>query len=290
MPDAARVLATIRQATRIFRESPGRQGSQIVLDDADDVIVVGDLHGNVPALTQVLEYADLDARKKRHLVLQELIHGPRMYPDDGGDKSHQLVDLVCALKCRYARRVHVILGNHELSEITGRAIAKNSVPLNALYHIGVRTAYGDAADEICAAYRELFLAYPLAVRTANRVLICHTVPDGAWLDRFDQAILKAVAWTPAEMARGGSVYMLTWGRDLAIETAERFLAMTDADWLITGHQPCDEGFLVANERQIIVDGTDPFPTFLHFEAREPTTLERLRAGIHVLKPFAGDPS
>lgn len=288
MPDAARVLATIRQATRIFRESPGRLGSQVILDDADDVIVVGDLHGNVPALMQVLEYADLDNRKKRHLVLQELIHGPRMYANDGGDKSHQLVDLVCALKCRYARRVHVILGNHELSEITGRAIAKNGVPLNALYHIGVRTAYGDLAEEICEAYRELFLAYPLAVRTANRVLICHTVPDGAWLDDFDPGILQAAAWTPAEMARGGSVYMLTWGRDIAPETVDRFAGMLDADWLITGHQPCDEGFLVANHRQIIIDGTDPFPTFLHFEAREATTLEKLKAGVHVLKPYGDE--
>jgi len=283
MPDAARVLATIRQATRIFRESPGRHGSQVLLDDAEEVIVVGDLHGNIPALRQVFEYADLDNHKKRHLVLQELIHGPRMYPNDGGDRSHQLVDLVCGLKCRYARRVHVILGNHELSEITGRAIAKNGVPLNALYHIGVRTAYGELAEEICEAYRELFLAYPLAVRTPNRVLICHTMPDGHWLDQFDPEILQATSWTAPQMARGGSVYMLTWGRDIAPETADRFLGMMDADWLITGHQPCDEGYSVANHRQIIIDGTDPFPTFLHFDARDPITLEKLKAGIHVLR-------
>lgn len=282
MPDPARVLATVRQATRIFRETPGRRGSQVILDDAEDVVVVGDLHGNVPALSKVLEFAALDKHKKRHLVLQELIHGPRMYPDDGGDRSHQLVDLVCALKCQFARRVHVILGNHELSEITGRAIAKNGVPLNALYHIGVRTAYGAMSEEICDAYRELFLAFPLAVRTPNRVLLCHTMPDDWWLETFDSTILDADEWTPAQMARGGSVYMLTWGRDIGEETVNRFLAMTDADWLVTGHQPCDEGFAVANHRQIIIDGTDPFPTFLHFSATEPMSLDKLKAGIHVL--------
>ena len=290
MADPAKVLTTVRQATRIFREAPGRHGSEMRLTDADDVIVVGDLHGNIPALLKVLEYARLDQHKKRHLVLQELIHGPRMYPDDGGDRSHQLVDMVCALKCQYARRVHVILGNHELSEITGRAIAKNGVPLNALYHIGVKTAYGAAADEICDAYRELFLAFPLAVRTENRVLLCHTMPDGYWLEKYNPEILQSTGWSAEDMARGGSVYALTWGRDVTQETVDRFLAMMDADWLITGHQPCDEGFQVPNTRQIIIDGTDPFPTFLHFAASGEIGLEQLKQGIKVLQAGDGEPA
>ncbi len=282
MPDPLKVLASIKQATRIFREAPGRVGSQVLLDDVDEVVVVGDLHGNVPALQKILEYAQLDQNKKRHLVLQELIHGPRMYPNDGGDRSHQLVDIVCALKCQYARRVHVILGNHELSEITGRAIAKNGTPLNALYHIGVHTAYGQYSEEICAAYRELFKAFPLAVRTPNRVMMVHTIPDGYWLETFDPGIFQAGAWTDHEMARGGSVYAVTWGRDNSPETLDRFAGMVGTDWLITGHQPCDDGFQVPNHRQIIIDGTDPFPTFLHFNATEEMTLEKLKAGIRVL--------
>jgi len=282
MPDPLKVLASIKQATRIFREAPGRAGSQVLLDDVDDVVVVGDLHGNVPALQKILEYAQLDQNKKRHLVLQELIHGPRMYPNDGGDRSHQLVDIVCALKCQYARRVHVILGNHELSEITGRAIAKNGTPLNALYHIGVQTAYGTYAEEICVAYRELFKAFPLAVRTPNRVMMVHTIPDGYWLETFDPGIFQASSWSDQEMARGGSVYAVTWGRDNSPETLDRFAEMVGTDWLITGHQPCDDGFQVPNHRQIIIDGTDPFPTFLHFNATEEMTLEKLKAGVRVL--------
>jgi hypothetical protein len=205
-----------------------------------------------------------------------------MYPDDGGDRSHQLVDIVCALKCQYARRVHVILGNHELSEITGRAIAKGGTPLNALYHIGVATAYGNYADEICAAYRELFLAFPLAVRTPNRVMMVHTIPDGYWLETFEPEIFNASSWSDRDMARGGAIYAVTWGRDNSPETVDQFAKMVDTDWLITGHQPCDDGFQVPNHRQIIIDGTDPFPTFLHFHATEEMTLEKLRAGVRVM--------
>ena len=33
------------------------------------------------------------------------------------------------------------------------------------------------ADAIYDAYQKLFAALPLAVRTSNRVFLCHTVPD-----------------------------------------------------------------------------------------------------------------
>ncbi len=125
-----------------MRATPGRSGGIITLDRADEVMVVGDLHGNLPAFKKVLAIAALDRHPRRHLVLQELVHGPHSYPDDKGDRSHQLVDLVAALKCQYPDRVHLILGNHELSELTGRSIGKDGEGLNAKFRRGIETAYG----------------------------------------------------------------------------------------------------------------------------------------------------
>ena len=42
-------------------------------------MVVGDLHGNIPAFRKVLAIAALDRNPGRHLVLQELIHGKLEY-------------------------------------------------------------------------------------------------------------------------------------------------------------------------------------------------------------------
>ncbi len=92
--------------------------------------------------------AALDRHPGRHLVLQELIHGPLMYPDDKGDRSHQLLDVFAALKCQYPDRVHMILGNHELSELTGRSIGKDGEGLNAKFRRGIDTAYGASAGDI----------------------------------------------------------------------------------------------------------------------------------------------
>jgi hypothetical protein len=284
MPDPDKILATVRRARELFRATPGRKGGVVALDGdmADEVMVVGDLHGNTPAFQKVLDVAALGKHPKRHLVLQELIHGPRMYANDGGDKSHQLVDLVCALKCQCPERIHLILGNHELSEITGRSIGKNGVALNALFRLGLRTKYGARADEIYAAYLELFAALPLAVRTPNRVFLCHTIPDAYELDGFDAGVFDLEEWPPEAMKRHGGVYVLTWGRDTETATADRFAAIVDADLFITGHQPCDAGFRLANVRQIIIDGTDPTPSYCLFPASGSVTIQTLVNCVHAL--------
>lgn len=285
MPDPEKVLATVRRATALFRATPGRAGGVVTLDGATagEVMAVGDLHGNTPAFRHVLDASALAKNPARHLVLQELIHGAWWYPDQGGDRSHQLVDLVCALKCQFPDRVHLILGNHELSELTGRVIGKGGVPLNALFRQGIETAYGARAGDVFEAYRRLFAALPLAVRTPNRVFLCHTIPDGLELDGIDLDVLKLDDWPPEAMKRHGTVYALTWGRDTAPETIDRFAAMVDADWFITGHQPCDSGFRQANHRQIIIDATPPYPAYCLFTANEPVTVESLLANVRLME-------
>jgi hypothetical protein len=282
MPDPRKVLTTIRRATELMRSTPGRSGGIVTLERAADVLVVGDLHGNLPAFKKVLTLAALDRNPERHLVLQELVHGPHSYPNDGGDRSHQLVDVVAALKCQYPQRAHLILGNHELSELTGRVIGKDGDTLNGRFRQGLETAYGASASEIHEAYKALFAALPLAVRTPNRVYITHTIPDGDDLDTIDISLLAADEWPEEALKRRGTIYALTWGRDEAPETADRFAALVDADLFVTGHQACDDGFRQANHRQIIIDGTDPYPAYCLFPAREPIGIDVLMKSIRII--------
>jgi hypothetical protein len=286
MPDPHKLLTTIRRAVELLRATPGRKGGVITLDRAAEVMVVGDLHGNLRAFRKVLVAADLDRTAGRHLVLQELIHGPLMYPDDKGDRSHQLLDVFTALKCQYPERVHLILGNHELSELTGRTIGKEGEALNDRFRLGIQTAYGALADEVYDAYKILFAALPLAVRTTNRVYVCHTIPDADDLDSLNLDLLAADEWPADATARRGTIYALTWGRDTSPETADRFAAMVDADLFVTGHQPCDEGFRQANHRQIIIDGTDPNPCYCLFPANLPVTVQSLLSCVRSIDDLA----
>jgi hypothetical protein len=282
MPDPLKILSTIRRASALIRATPGRSGGIITLKEAADVMVMGDLHGNISAFKQLLALAALDRHPGRHLVLQELIHGPLTYPGDNGDRSHQLLDVFTALKCQYPDRVHHILGNHELSELTGRSIGKDGEGLNAKFRRGVDTAYGASAGDIHESYKALFAALPLAVRTANQVYVCHTLPEASDLDTLELDLLGADSWPEHAMKRRGTIYALTWGRDNAPETADRFAAMVDAELFVTGHQPCDLGFRQANHRQIIIDGTNPFPCYCLFPADRPVTIESLLACVKVI--------
>lgn len=285
MPDPRKVLYTIRRAVDLGRRTAGRAGSVVTLgQDTQDVMVVGDLHGHIHNFVAAMKMAALDKNPLRHLVVQELVHDTRADSDgEKPDLSHRLIDLVCALKCQYPDRVHYLPGNHELSELTGRSIAKNRIPLNELFRQGIETSYGEHAGEIRAAYDQLFQSLPLAIRTPNRVFLCHTVPDERDLDAFDTTILDSTEWTPEALKRGGSVYAMTWGRDTTIETADRFAQMMDADLFVIGHHPCDAGFRRANDRVLALDATDPQAACVLIPAQKSLTMDEIVAGVRLIQ-------
>jgi hypothetical protein len=270
MPNPDRLLLTLRRAVQVFRATPGRRGRLVSLDGPTDVLAAGDLHGNLENFRLLLHKADLGNHPGRHLVLQELIHGPHQYPT-GGDKSHQLVDLLAALKCQYPRRVHLLLGNHELAQGTNRRIAKEEFDLNEQFVRGTLAAYGERGEEIYAAYLDLFAVVPLAVRTPNRVFLSHSLPPAAQLPAFNPAVLERDETEPEELVPGGRVHGLVWGRNVSAANAAMFLEKVDADLLITGHIPCERGFDVPNDRQLILDSLGAPACFCLFPADRPLT-------------------
>ena len=281
MPDPERLLTTLQRAVNAFRATPGRRGRVVDLQGAAEVLAAGDLHGNLDNFRLLLQKADLARNPARHFVLQEVVHGPHRYPA-GGDRSHQLLDLVAALKCQYPRQVHFLVGNHELAQAGDRPIAKDDVALNDLFVQGVRTAYDARADEVYAAYLQLIAAAPLALRTANRVFLSHSLPPASRLADFDLAVLERDEFTEADCLPGGSVYGLVWGRDTRPETVAAFLQKVDADLLITGHIPCDAGFDAPNDRQLILDSMARPAAYCLFPADRPLTHAELLQGVSLL--------
>jgi hypothetical protein len=268
MPDPDRLVQTLVRAAQAFRATPGRRGRFVELVGAEDVLVAGDLHGNLENFRKILLKADLGRRTGRHLVLQEAIHGPLRYAN-GGDKSHQLVDLIAALKCQYPERVHYLLGNHELAQLTNRRIGKNESDLNELFRAGIAAAYAPREEVIYQAYCDLFRAAPLALRTTNRVFLSHSLPARTPLEDWQLSALERDPTPDADLLPGGPIYSLVWGRDASLETATAFLQKVDADRLITGHIPCERGFYAPNDRQIILDSIATPAGYCLFPANRP---------------------
>jgi hypothetical protein len=270
MPDPDRILSTLRRAIQCFRETPGRRGRVVELQDVEEVFVAGDLHGNLENFRQLLLRASLAKNPRRHFILQEVVHGPYYYPA-GGDKSHQLLDLTAALKCQFPRQVHFLLGNHELAQYTQRKVSKGDLDLNVVFREGVGSAYGGRAPDVYAAYLDLLAIVPVALRTPNRVLLTHSLPPASRLEKFDPAALEQDVSTEADLVPGGAVHALVWGRDTRAETAAAFLAKMDADLLITGHVPCEKGFDTPNDRQLILDSLGTPACYCLFPTNRPLT-------------------
>ena len=208
-------------------------------------------------------------------MLQEVIHGPNRYANSG-DKSHQLLDLTAALKCQYPERVHFIPGNHELAQATGRSVAKDDTDFNQIFVAGIGAAYGDQSDAVYAAYLELIAAAPLVVRTPNRVFVSHSLPSALKIGRFRYDDLLRET-EPSDLESSGSAYAISWGRDTRPEHVAEFLRMVDADLLVTGHIPCDNGVWAPNDRQIVLDAMQSPGGYCLFPADRPLTHAELLA-------------
>jgi len=166
--------------------------------------------------------------------------------------SHTMLEDVVRLKVEYPRRVHFILGNHELAEMTDYPIQKNRQMLNLLFRLGLQQMYGPAADKVHESYMPFLRSCPLGLRLPHGVFVTHSVPEGVDTGRFDETIFSREL-DPAEFFGRNSIFQLVWGRDYREENARAFAELVGAEVLINGHEPCPEGFNAPNDTQIIID-------------------------------------
>ena len=248
------VIANFRKATEANEDTPTREGNVVVLtpEVADDVVVTADLHGHRKNFNSIKKIADLERRPRRHLILQEVCHGGPTYPSNGGCMSHGMLEDVARLKATFPDRVHFLLSNHELAELTDYPILKAKKMLNLMFRLGLQEMYGPATEKVREAYTAFIRSCPLAVSLPGGVFICHTLPEKCDSRAFDRDILQRPL-EAAELLEHGDVFNLVWGRDYRAENARAFAKQVGAKVLIHGHEPCPEGFSVPNDTQIILD-------------------------------------
>ena len=248
------------RAAILMRRDPLRRGNVVHLPATGNLVVLGDIHGDVENFRRVVEWAALYRNKDRYLVLQELIHGGP--PDERGhDQSFRLLEEAAALKCRYRSQVQMILSNHDLCEILGSTITKSGQNVSAPFWRGIEHAYGEGWPEAHGAYRRFLAALPLAVRTTTGLFISHSTPQGDMLDHFDYSIFDRPLAIDDYMP-GGSVHALVWGRFHDQASADEFAKSMGAEILITGHQTSMPGIKTPTSRHIILTSDGALGRFL----------------------------
>ncbi len=248
------IIAMFAQATQANFQTPTREGNVIVIteESADEVMITGDLHGHRRNFNLIKKIAGLEKHPRRHLVLQEVCHGGPLYIQNSGCMSHTLLEDVAILKNKYPDRVHFILGNHELAELTDFPIQKNKQLLNMLFRLGLQQMYGPATEKIREAYLPFLQSCPLAVRLPHGEFISHSIPEDCDTQDFDVDIFQRELGYGEYFEQSG-VFQLVWGRDHRRENACAFAELVGARILINGHEPCVEGYYAPNDMQIILD-------------------------------------
>jgi hypothetical protein len=247
-------IALYQQAAADNFGTAGRSGNLVDLTTelAADLMITGDLHGHRRNFNLICKIAALDENPRRHLLMQEVCHGGPSYPHNGGCMSHSVLEDIARMVVKYPGRVHFMLGNHELAEVTDYPIQKNRQMLNLLFRMGLQHMYGDSCERVREAMVAFLRSCPLAVRMPGGVFICHSVPDHLDTREFDASIF-ARPMDPLEFYERGEVFRLVWGRDHRGENARRFVDLMGARVVINGHEPCSEGFMAPNPYQVIVD-------------------------------------
>ncbi len=274
--DAKTACESLHEAAQLNREDPIREGSLLRFGSAGQIVMTGDMHGNLHNFEKLERFCALERSPARYVILHELIHEEPESPADL-DLSIDLLVRAAAWKCRFPDNVFFLQSNHELSQLCGHEITKGGRSVLYEFERGVRHRYGEEADAVLRAVLEYIDSLPLAARTANGIFMAHSLPDPFVLGSFDESVLTRLP-TRQDMAPGGAAYSLVWGRFQSAAAVERFADHMQAKLFVVGHTPQEEGYAVVG-RMIILSSDHSHGVFLPIDLSRECTIESLEPKI-----------
>ncbi|MCB9849169.1 MAG: hypothetical protein H6817_00520 [Phycisphaerales bacterium] len=273
-----------REAARCNREEEHLEGATICLPNYGQLVATGDLHGHRRNLERIMNFSDLEHAPTRHVVLHEIIHEE---PSGlaGLDMSHEALLTAATWKTQYPDQIHFIQSNHELAQYIEQDISKGGRIVTYSFLAGLRQTYGDAYTIVADAIMEFIGSYPLAIRTANRVMITHSLPSPSAMGYFDPDVVRRKP-TNGDIQDGGSGYALVWGRHQSADQLATLAQAWDVDFFICGHQPQESGYNVVHERMIILASDHNHGTMLPFDLGRKLDIPSLESAIRPLASIA----
>ncbi|MFQ5805708.1 MAG: metallophosphoesterase [Phycisphaerae bacterium] len=276
LPDAETACRLLREAATLIREDPNRKGALLEFGSAGQVVMTGDLHGNLPNFEKLQRFCALERSPGRSVILHELIHEDVNWPEQL-DLSIDLLLRAVQWKCQFPDNIYFLQSNHELAQLRGQEITKGGRSVLYDFELGVEYRFGPQTGAVLEAVRDYISALPLAARTRSGIFMCHSLPDPLLLDSFDASVFEREL-TEEDLSPGGSAYALVWGRFHSIEVVEAFAQRLGVKYFIAGHTPQEDGYTTIG-RLIVLASEHNHGTFLPIDLNREYTLEDLEGGI-----------
>jgi len=220
--------------------------------DYDEVVVVGDLHGDLDALIEILEDTKLLERIASAKIIA-LFLGDYI---DRGDKQVETIASILTLKDEFPDNILLLRGNHEPSPLL------YPYPHDFPYVLTHR--YGEAGSILYDLFMKLFQKLSFAARIPGEVLFLHGGPTRRVLEArsFEEAftigypcvddyVLEEVLWsdpvnditepfTPSPRGAG-----VLYGEAVTLKT----LKLARVKYIVRGHEAVN-GFKLDHKRRV----------------------------------------
>jgi protein phosphatase len=245
-PDRYELLDALESAVNVIRlQQPQRlnvKGKLVTLPANGDLIVVGDLHGDMDSLEHILAETGFEERVMEGEPLYIIFLGD--YVDRGPGQVEVLYRLLRLLGS-YPHRVVLLRGNHEgPRDVT---FQPHDFPMI------LREQYGSDALEVYREFRALCDELYTASVIPGRILFVHggvpTAASGlddlayAHTEHPAKSNLVEALWNDPMEDEG--VYPNPRGLGLLFgpDVAERVLGRMGVSTLVRSHQSCQEGYM-----------------------------------------------
>lgn len=275
-PDVGEAVEILHEAAELIREDPNREGSLLTFGSGGQLVMTGDMHGNLRNFDKLQRFCALERSPARQVILHELIHA-EPDPPTAPDFSIDLLIRAADWKRQHPDNVFFLQSNHELSQLCGHEITKGGRSVLEDFERGIAERFGAGADDVLEAVNDYIAALPLAARTAKGVFFSHSLPDGLFLESFDLSVFDRVP-TEEDMEPGGSAYALVWGRFQSPEIIERFATRFQAEVFVVGHTPQEMGHARVG-RMLILASDHAHGVFLPIDLKRSWTAEELEPQV-----------
>lgn len=247
----------VKKATDLLQNERGRIGNLQVLGrllrvkPAGQALVMGDLHGDLESLVEILHQSNILQRMDESSSVCLVFLGDY---GDRGPFSAEVYSVVLNLKLRFSSQVVLMRGNHE----GPKDLLASPHDLPAQLETRFRNGWAEAYKSLFELFSHLYTS----VLLEKRCLMIHgglpeqnpAIEDLAYAHERHpgQSFLEEMLWSdPIESFEGTYPSPRGAGKLFGKDVTNRVLKNLGVEILIRGHESCDEGFKINHEGKVL---------------------------------------
>jgi hypothetical protein len=230
-----------------------------------NLAAIGDLHGDLRSLKQILE--DIDFEKFLSDFNNKLVFlGDYV---DRGTESIEVLHTVCYLKQKYPDSVILMRGNHEAP--TEFPFPSHDLPIKIQEHFGP-----ESKNKVYGKILELFQLLTLVTLVDNKLFLVHgglptrigddykeVISSASKSHKYDDT-LEEILWNDPRPVKNEKweVSRRLFGKHFGKEISKKWLKTTGTCAVVRSHEPCQR-FRIDHEDMVmtIFSCKEPYPNF-----------------------------